>query len=704
MNQNNIDPEGVAGDNPILVPVAPVEAIDAAIAAFMQNENDIENHQHAGINWPVIKELRRFGSASTGTNNKIKDFLPVTKCGSNLSITEAVTWYMDKLKSAATTIGISEFLLGELYVPVEIENRTLYEERAREFFMEKVRRIWEDEVIPARASVVAKTVIWNEKMLLPYITDAQVRKRQTETGDAQKALDIAISKESDAVKKLKAMHEQILVVAVKRWEDDNEALSRLKRAIGGFRKYAVEQLKEVGEEHWSAIEICADRSFTRKNCPGKVYAQPLTHGEIDGIWINLQADYQDASFLRVLNMLISVTKYGESTKDSLGIFKIVESVITQDDSWMSQAYARKITSFTLEEVSALGLIHALPQSVVHEFTRENHAWEESVIASCGGDKVKLDLTMQQHPIRIRIRSFLSKMMKDEKHRMLRHSGDPVLGAEDAFYKTDQQVRNLNKIVIKSAKSVASVELNPVGTSPSGGKPNGLCFSWLKNGTCARGTTCYFRHESEPSAVKANGQAKASTPSTAITPTKQQECKWFAMEGGCRKGDKCPNKASHTADRAYKESSSKKKQSALVNLMNGKNKKQKKGDTVEDGESSDSNAVDCVIVCNIEKHNESIDKSKVQLAWDSGASITCTSDISFIENPKKLPESATATGLGGKREITHAGTSKTFDGLSMKFIKDGNTPNLLSLAGSLTVKKKGDKKKICYTLCYCWTTN
>ena len=126
---------------------------------FMQNENDIENHQHAGINWPVIKELRRFGSASTGTNNKIKDFLPVTKCGSNLSITEAVTWYMDKLKSAATTIGISEFLLGELYVPVEIENRTLYEERAREFFMEKVRRIWEDEVIPARASVVAKTAI-----------------------------------------------------------------------------------------------------------------------------------------------------------------------------------------------------------------------------------------------------------------------------------------------------------------------------------------------------------------------------------------------------------------------------------------------------------------------------------------------------------------------------------------------------------------
>lgn len=128
------------------------------------------------------------------------------------------------------------------------------------------------------------------------------------------------------------------------------------------------------------------------------------------------------------------------------------------------------------------------------------------------------------------------------------------------------------------------------------------------------------------------------------------------------------------------------------LMNGKNKKQKRGEhDVESDESSSTEETSCVLVGSIGKA-KLLDKSKVRLAWDSGSSITCTSDMSFIESPVKLDKVDSAIGLGGKREITHMGTSKTFDGLSMKYIKDGQTPNLLSIADSLRGTESDAKRK------------
>ncbi len=122
-------------------------------------------------------------------------------------------------------------------------------------------------------------------------------------------------------------------------------------------------------------------------------------------------------------------------------------------------------------------------------------------------------------------------------------------------------------------------------------------------------------------------------------------------------------------------------------MKGDDKKQKPD--AFDNHSVASEGSNCVIVANVEANiaNEKM----IRLAWDTGASITCTSDITFIEKSEELREIQTASGLGGKRNIPHSGISKTFDGIHMNYIENGQTPNLLSIARSLKSKEDGNRK-------------
>jgi hypothetical protein len=194
--------------------------------------------------------------------------------------------------------------------------------------------------------------------------------------------------------------------------------------------------------------------------------------------------------------------------------------------------------------------------------------------------------------------------------------------------------------------------------------------------------------------------KGQKDSSANTPQKK-ECKFWATETGCKYGDKCNKKASHTPERAYNVAKKESKPTTVMSSVlkgkgNKKSKKARKEETESVASSTDSsddteqqlNSV--VIITNIKKEDES-DKSMVHLGWDSGASITCTSDLSFIENPIQQKIVMIASGLGGKRTITHVGKSKTFNDLKMHYIKDGQTPNLLSVAESLE-KDAGSKKR------------
>ena len=64
-----------------------------------------------------------------------------------MRLNEKVTWWwMERIKTAADTIGVTEFLLGISHVPSEISDAATYDVHANEYFAEKLRRIWNEEV------------------------------------------------------------------------------------------------------------------------------------------------------------------------------------------------------------------------------------------------------------------------------------------------------------------------------------------------------------------------------------------------------------------------------------------------------------------------------------------------------------------------------------------------------------------------------
>ncbi len=128
-----------------------------------------------------------------------------------------------------------------------------------------------------------------------------------------------------------------------------------------------------------------------------------------------------------------------------------------------------------------------------------------------------------------MRHVYRKFVKDERERLLKHAHDSALISDGALYKTDQQLRDIganNKVKTPGTSNVA-VAIR-----------DNLCFNWMKTGKCNR-ANCPYKHE-QASSNQTNETEKAKT---------QGECRLWARFGGCKHGDACSRKESHTPERA-----------------------------------------------------------------------------------------------------------------------------------------------------------
>jgi hypothetical protein len=170
-------------------------------------------------------------------------------------------------------------------------------------------------------------------------------------------------------------------------------------------------------------------------------------------------------------------------------------------------------------------------------------------------------------------------------------------------------------------------------------PHGECWAWHENGTCEYGDNCRFNHTPKGPA-KTNHQQRRNRGQRGGRPN---------MEG--------------------------KQDSRIENKVELKSE-QKGEQAVESRAKSGSGNFESLFGKNVDNvFSVSHHPSEYDLHWDTAAFDNIAKTLAKLKNPERINE--TVRGLGGDRQVTHKGHSEIFD-MPMKFIRDGNTPNLLSI--------------------------
>lgn len=438
-----------------------------------------------------------------------------------------------------------------------------------------------------------------------------------------------IRQEEDSMDKMKNEIREIAInirkYALKQRDLDEDALGRMNEAMNSLRKFLSDLIKKVPYIENAVRWKGKDGSST----------DPYEDRNLIRVMKNLNHHFRNTKGLGKTTLLLSGFREPQGNKSSGQHLMLIEG-------WLAAMKSVNIKSISVEEFAALVALATAKEELKHGFI-EAEAQLAQTMSS-------IEIQSQSGPIQEksifqRLQAYVSNL--DQK--------DTIGSRLKA--KPEREEVNTKKT---RSNSPERRDEDVLAVEQSFHDRN--CPFLKRNGRCTHGKACSYNSESKRAPVGI--------------------CRYYAS-GNCYKGDQCIFKHVGGQEKVERQP---------------QNPKSVKSETTSEKKSS--NTLDfsglknggqngwCVISEESPESVNSVIGKKMNIGWDTMASINVVSDLSLLTEVKELEKKSKVVGLGGEREITHEGICEAFGGIKMKYIPGGMTPNLLSIAEALKANEDG----------------
>ena len=541
-------------------------------------------------------------------------------------------WAIEQFRNAAGHLGVMQFIDESGKDIPKIPEMDEY----MNAYMEKSRATMEamDEVIDEKRTLIK---LWVESY--NELVDGEWDQEVTKENIHQTMVDIKtkIKKEKielmDLVKGREQILDRNLQSAAKQRDDDEGALIRLKGSIDHLKKFLGDLIRKV-----PSIE-----SQVRWKGTDGYNQDPFEAGDMKRVLANLNFHYRSTNGLGKMTLLIS------GMRDHQGNKSAAQHLIAKEE-WLNTLVSVGIKTIEVGELVALATIALFNDDHRDAFIQSEMQLNQTMESMDGNGKIK------QKTMMMRVQGFVHNL--DQRD---------VLGSR----LRQERVGSQDSIKVKKDENQVKLRREAVDVMAVNGAHN--CPNVKKYGVCIHGDNCRFLKKNAP---KVNdGMCNL----------------WKA--GNCRFGDGCrfkhggnqvnpkqqqgQERVSEAKETGNRAPSSAVSFSALRSGWGGQR--------AIDEDESDFCVVETFDTVNSVKEV----KGSMMLGWDSMASIHVAKSLEILREPTLVEKACLVNGLGGERMVTHEGMCPAFN-LKMKFIQDGGTPNLMSLAKVLEEDEKGFK--------------
>jgi hypothetical protein len=415
--------------------------------------------------------------------------------------------------------------------------------------------------------------------------------------------------------------------AARQRDEDEGAMIRLRGAFDHLKKFMGDLMKKV-----PSIE-----THVRWKGTDGYNMDPYEAGDMKRVLKNLNFHYRSTNGIGKIALLIAGLRDHQGTKTA------AQHLLAKEE-WLRTLETVGITHIEVSELVALATIALFNDEHRDAFIQSETQLNQTMASMDGQGGVK------QKPMLVRVQGFVHNLEQREVlgTRLRQSKGEGREANDNAKVRREETIR-----LRKEAVDVMAV-----------GESTHSCPNVTKFGKCFYGDKCKYLN------VKGHGEASGRDRSCHL---------WKA--GNCRFGDKC--KFVHDKEQPRGKQTSEVKKTGAVNFAMVKSSW---GGARGADDESDSDF--CVMEGPAVANSVVEIKKNVVLGWDSMASVHVAKELEMLDNPVRV-EGKKVNGLGGERDVTHEGMCNAFN-LRMKYIRDGGTPNLMSLAKVLGDDDRGLK--------------
>ena len=627
-----------------------------------------------------LKSLEDFYVGKVNSTALIDDEIKIAGDLSEEAEGQRVTELMLK---AAETLHVQHFILpmesGGIPLPL-IPSIEVYEEAYLKLKSTVMKGI--EDTLPIREKAEERTRLalleadqWVENCKAQMLG---MQVEQTLKGDMSDETRDAIDEAIGELDKAEAIQDQ----RYQKWSQEQVSLQKDRQALEDWKTGARKGANTQRDADRDALKQANDAlSHLKKHVAGLMakvpsvtavimqmdeLGDPYDRSDMRACYANLLARYRKTEALEVAtNVMIAIHDKQAST-EALGVFS------RRVQEFHLGMLKMGVTHITISDLSAINIIAGMKEVSQKLFmesetqlalTMDNMTEsEEADLDGCsdgqstvakGGKRSLLAKTLrfvkkQQDQTRLSGKLSTTSTVPKKSDR-----GNVPSGRE--IHKKIQEAQTAFATALKAADNQMCFEFAKNGACSRGeqcrfkhygtqmgrgaGKGKGECFQWKATGVCPYGTNCRFAHTPKTEPPKATEPAGGAAPGKGSKPA----------------GVQVPKPASNVLfmeDRVPEESENEENYVVLARTP-------------------------AVMACATSIVRPSEDKKVHVLGWDSMCSLHVADSLDIIPGAVPLRNAKEAVGMGGVKPITHKGHSLIF-GKTMSYIKDGGTPNLLSV--------------------------
>lgn len=424
------------------------------------------------------------------------------------------------------------------------------------------------------------------------------------------------------------------------YEKNNDAISRVKVAMDSLKKFVAELILKVP----TIEEVVRDMGAEDKD--------PYLHGDLRLVYSRLNERYKQCDHMGITTTIISGMQEVQGNSTLEEYMRKVEEI------------HQTIKSLDVSTVSVSDLCAMIAIGGMNPTHREEFLKLETILAlTCdivddgydSTDDITLKSSKRVVPLFQKVKKFVTRQSQ-------------ILRTQSKFNISVNKVGNNNNDSTKYALQKLKEAQNTYPIISTNNK--GKCYSFLKTGVCDKGSNCPYSHV-----------VSDNVPGETI-------CRTWASTGTCSYGKRCTWVHSHKEENIIqqKKVDDIKSKSVHSTVLFQLSPDEDSDESINVILVKDSVQLNSLNVVEINDHAFSYDDRVI--GWDTMASIHVAKNRTIIPNSKECTLNQVAKGVGGTRDITHTGRSPYFDNLEMSYIKDGCTPNIMSVGKILKKDSSG----------------
>ena len=446
---------------------------------------------------------------------------------------------------------------------------------------------------------------------------------------------------------------------------DRDALKQAQNALAHLKKHVAGLMAKVPSVSSVIMQMDED-------------GDPYDRSDMRACYSNLLSRYRKTEALEVATNVMIAIHDKQANTESLGVFS------RRVQEFHHGMLKMGVTHISVSDLSAMIIIAGMKEASQKLFmesetqlalTMDNMTDTEDIELDAGGDSQSTTTKGGKKSLLAKTLRFVRK--QEDQARITGKLTNPTQPRKpernDAPTGRSEVQKKIREAQLAFATALRAADKN-------------VCFEFAKNGVCSRGDQCQYKH------IGSTTQDGRGTMGRG-----KGECHKWKETGECPFGNKC--RFTHTPKADTGKVGSTGGAGAMQGIKPSGVQVAKPASRVLFAADRVVEEIDreeaCVVMarapaalaCATREVDQREGKPVHILGWDTMCSLNVAETLDVIPGAVPLREEREAVGMGGVKPITHRGHSMIFNRV-MSYIKEGGTPNLLSIGKECQRDKTG----------------